>query len=435
MYIPIEYTKKAILNNEERSFMPYFRSRQRATSRRHVGQCPQTPKVTPLDEPSIRKQSHRPSGLPTTLSLFALCPRGLEAVLAKELSTIGAQRIRIMAGGVAFKGNQSIMMRSNLESRVASRILVCLLQGPYRNERDIYHLARAIPWPRYFSINKTFKVKTSAIDAPVKSLNYLTLLVKDAVCDYFSQDQLRRPNVDTHTPDIRIELFLNADTASIYLDSSGEALFKRGWRQEAGAAPLRENLAAGILLLANYSGTETLLDPMCGSGTFLVEASDIALQRAPGRRRNFSFQQWAAYDEKLWHSLKAAAQNREKPATHLAIYGFDLAESMVELCRRNLIHADVEQYIHLAHSDFCAIQSMADNGMIVSNPPYGVRLNASPPLAKPLIHWLKSAFSGWSAYILSHEDKPLAQALGLVPKQKTALFNGALRCELLEIGL
>ena len=202
-------------------------------------------------------------------------------------------------------------MAANLHSRTASRVLLQLAQGGYRNEQDIYRLAMNVDWPRWFDVSNSIKLKTDAIRCHFKSLDFISLKVKDAICDRFRQAQLGRPNVDTRRPDVRVHVFLTEDSATIYLDTSGEPLFKRGWRQETGDAPLRENLAAGILMLTGYNGDQPLLDPMCGSGTFLVEAADIALNRAPGRQRKFAFQKLRGFDSASWEALLLDAQHAE----------------------------------------------------------------------------------------------------------------------------
>jgi putative N6-adenine-specific DNA methylase len=222
-------------------------------------------------------------------------------------------------GGVAFRGDADIMMKANLHSRTASRVLLKLAEGGYQQESDIYQLAMQIDWPRWFDVSRSIKVKTDAIGAQLRSLDFVSLKVKDAVCDRFRQANAGRPNVDTRTPDMRIHTFLTRDHATIYLDTSGEPLFKRGWREETGEAPLRENLAAGILLIAGYDGSQPLLDPMCGSGTFLVEAADIALKRAPGRNRRFGFQRLREFDALSWEALLSEARAAELPVRNLAI--------------------------------------------------------------------------------------------------------------------
>ena len=220
---------------------------------------------------------------------FAPCPRGLEAVLTAELEALGASSLQATDGGVGFSGPFELCYRANLESRIASRILWRVCSGRYRREEDIYKAVHALPWLDWFDVARTIMVKVSAKRCPLQSLDFITLKIKDAVCDKFRDLTGERPSVDTHEPDMRIHAFLEEETFALYLDTSGEALFKRGLRRASVEAPLRENLAAGILHLSGWKPGEALLDPMCGSGTFLMEAAQMALDIAPGLGREFAF--------------------------------------------------------------------------------------------------------------------------------------------------
>jgi putative N6-adenine-specific DNA methylase len=377
------------------------------------------------------------SGAPVELALFATCPRGLDEVLATELAALGAGDIVRNDGGVSFSGDDTLMMRANLESRVASRILLRLAQGPYRDERDINALAMQVDWPRHFDVTRSIKVKTDGVGARVKSLDFVSLTVKDAVCDRFRQVALGRPNVDTRNPDIRIHVFVAPDRATIYLDTSGDALFKRGWRQETGEAPLRENLAAGILLLSGYDGEQALLDPMCGSGTFLVEAANIALRRAPGLSRRFGFEKFSDFDARGWDAQLATAHARALPARPLPIHGSDNDPAMIAMAQANLERAGLADVAQLAVSDVLDTRPHADAGLIVSNPPYGVRMDELDTLAglyPQLGDWLKKHFAGWTANLFTG-DLRLAQLIRLAVKRRTPLYNGALECRLFSLPL
>ncbi|TCW29592.1 putative N6-adenine-specific DNA methylase [Gulbenkiania mobilis] len=377
------------------------------------------------------------SSLQGRLAMFAPCPRGLEEVLATELAAVGASDIRATEGGVGFAGDMATLMRANLESRTASRILVRLAEGGYRTEDDLYRLALAVDWPRFFDVDRTIKIKTDGIGSTVRSLDFVSLKVKDAVCDRFRQARLGRPSVDTRSPDIRLQMFLRRDRATLYLDTSGEALFKRGWREETGEAPLRENLAAGILLLAGYDGTQSLLDPMCGSGTFLVEAADIALNRAPGRLRQFAFERLRNFDAVTWESVRTAARLAERPAVPLAIRGSDRDPAMVEIARRNLAHAGLEGCVVLTVAEVTETRPDAPSGLIVTNPPYGVRLEEQAALVAwypELGSWLKQYFAGWTAHFLT-ADAEFPGHIRLSPKRRTPLYNGSLACRLYGIRM
>nr|WP_252346222.1 THUMP domain-containing protein [Paludibacterium sp. B53371] len=371
------------------------------------------------------------------MALFAPCPRGLEPVLQHELQKLGAENIQVADGGVGFSGSLHTMMQLNLHSRVASRVLLRLAQGAYQNERDINALAMQVDWPAQFDVSRTIKVKTDGVGARVKSLEYVSLTVKDAVCDRFRQAQLGRPSVDTRAPDVRIQVFLSPTEASIYLDSSGDALFKRGWRKESGEAPLRENLAAGILLLAGYDGSQPLLDPMSGSGTFLVEAADIALNRAPGRARNFAFEKWKSFDAAAWQQLREQARLAEKPSTALPIRGSDADRKMVSIARANLERAGLRGLVEVEVKDVFDTRPHAEQGLIVTNPPYGVRLEEQDTLAEmypKLGDWLKQHFAGWTAHLFTG-DLRLQKLIRLTIKRRVPLYNGALECRIFVLPL
>jgi putative N6-adenine-specific DNA methylase len=394
----------------------------------------------PTERPAFERRTaevRRRGDAPVGLAMFAACPRGLEPVLQQELQRMAAEDIAPADGGVAFSGNQDLLMRVNLESRVASRVLLRLAHGPYRNEREINALAMQVDWPHHFALERTIKVKTDGVGAQVKSLEYVSLTVKDAICDRFRQATQERPSVDTRSPDVRVQVFLSPDTASIYLDSSGEALFKRGWRKETGGAPLRENLAAGILLLAGYNGSQSLIDPMCGSGTFLVEAAEIALNRAPGRAREFAFQKWNTYDAEAWEIIRQNARQAEKPAATLDIHGSDADGKMVAMAQANLARTGLDSLVTLDTKDLFAVRPPRASGLIVTNPPYGVRLDEQDNLAElyPLIgDWLKQNFAGWTANFFSG-DLRLEKLIRLKTKRRIPLFNGALDCRLFVLPL
>src|SRR3954471_11231976 len=218
---------------------------------------------------------------------FAPCPRGLEPPLATELDRIGAAEISPTDGGVAFAGPLPLALRANLESRIASRILWRVGGGPYRDERAVYELVKAIDWKRLFAPTRTLRVDVTATRSPLTSLEFATLRVKDAVCDRFRADVNVRPSIDKRTPDVRVNVYLTDRDATIYVDTSGEPLFKRGYRRDADEAPLRENLAAGIVALTGWKPGVAFLDPMCGSGTLVAEAALMAADRAPGLARTF----------------------------------------------------------------------------------------------------------------------------------------------------
>jgi len=368
---------------------------------------------------------------------FATCPRGLETVLQDELAGIGAADISTLDGGVHFKGGFRLSYSANLESRVASRVLWQVSHTAYRSERDIFEAVRALPWHEWFSVDRSIRVDVSAIRAPVKSLDFVTLRIKDAICDVFRDATGKRPDVDTHAPDARIHAFLSKTHVTLYLDTSGEALFKRGYRTTAGDAPLRENLAAGILRLTKWDGAAPLLDPMCGSGTFLCEAALIALDKAPGLERRFGFEKLKIFDRDAWDALKNVARARVRKPERLPVFGSDRYGDALKLARANLTSLGVERLVTLKQADVLEMPPPAPGGMIVTNPPYGVRLQDQASVAAlypKLGDALKKKYAGWTAYVFT-ADMRLPKLIGLAASRRTPLYNGALECRLFEFRL
>lgn len=415
-----------------------------------------------------------------SFDFFVPCPRGLEAALAAEIAEIGSRHLRAGAlqsgrdvpGGVHFLGDWSAGMAVNLHSRIASRVLLKIAQQPYRNEQDIYNLAREQRWEQWFSANETLRVDITAIKSPLRSLEFATLRVKDAVCDRLREVSGARPSIDTAVPDVRVFAFLTAAECTLYLDTSGEPLFKRGWRLDKGAAPLRENLAAGILRLTGWAPGTPLYDPMCGSGTFLAEAAQIALNIAPGVDRRFGFEKLKQYDITAWQTLKVAAMDARRAArgarTNLQIYGSDISGDMLDKARANIERAGLPA-VPLKQVDARAMTPPTDApGILVANPPYGERIEvrgrgprgeirdtgrraerdayddegfrrAQPDAPdSEFFHAigdaLKQRFTGWHAFFLT-SDRKLPGQLRLRESAKTPLFNGALECRLFRFDL
>ncbi|MDT8364154.1 MAG: THUMP domain-containing protein [Nitrosomonas sp.] len=372
-----------------------------------------------------------------TERFFATCPRGLEAVLAEELGRLNVAVSKPLKGGVAFQGDWATCYRINLESRVASRVLWQVAQGSYRDENTIYEMAYALPWQTWFTSQHSIRVNLTAIKSPLRSLDFVTLKIKDAICDKFRQQGSLRPNVDTANPDMRIHGFLEQNQLTFYLDTSGDALFKRGLRQSHGEAPLRENLAAGLLALAGWTPDKPLLDPMCGSGTLLLEAAQIACRIAPGIGRCFAFEKLCFFDAALWSDLKQKAITRQRPPVFHNIYGSDLYGYALADAHNNLNHAGLAECVHLKQANVLEISAPAPSGILLTNPPYGVRVGDSQDLLElypRLGDALKRKFSDWHAYIFT-ADPMLARLIRLSPSRRTPLFNGALECRLLEYKL
>ncbi|MEY2631775.1 MAG: hypothetical protein RIR00_429 [Pseudomonadota bacterium] len=368
---------------------------------------------------------------------FAPSPRGLEAALADELRQCGARNLQVLGGGVEFSGDLACCYRANLHSRLATRILRRVARGSYAREEDVYRLALAQRWPDFFRVERTMRVYTTATRSPLRSLDFVTLRVKDAICDRFRSRCDERPSIDTREPDVRIHVFLSEDSVSLYLDTSGAPLWQRGLRQASVEAPLKENLAAGILRLSGWEPGTPLLDPMCGSGTFLLEAALMALNIAPGSRRHFAFEQLADFDAWLWLQLREEAIRAEKPVQPLPLFGRDNDFRALRATRRNFQDAGLEPAVTLEEGDVLAAEAPAPAGMMVANPPYGERIGEAEALAAlypQLGALLKQRFAGWNCFFFT-ADTRLPKGLGLKPGRKTPLFNGPLECRLYEFRM
>ena len=369
---------------------------------------------------------------------FATCPRGLEPLLAEDLVAAGAHDVRVVPGGTHFAADWPACYRANLHSRIATRILWRVAQGPYAKEDDIYALAHATPWPKWFDAGQTIRVDVTAIKSPLKSLEFITLRIKDAVCDRFRADSGKRPSVDTREPDVRVQGFITADQCTLYLDTSGAPLYQRGLRQKTVEAPLKENLAAGILRLSGWQPGTPLIDPMCGSGTFLVEAAQMALNIAPGSGgRSFGFQRLRTFRLDVWKDLLDAAQDAEKPAQPMQIFGSDLSPVSVRAALANLDRAGLLPAVSLGSGDIREIAAPAAGGIMLANPPYGERLSEQEELAAfypELGAALKRSFAGWNCYLLT-ADLRLPKLMRLTPSRKIPLYNGALECRLYEFRM
>ncbi|MFY9315158.1 MAG: THUMP domain-containing protein [Burkholderiales bacterium] len=368
---------------------------------------------------------------------FASSPRGLEALLAAELAALGAQQAAAVPGGVAFRGDWGVCYAANLWSRLASRVLWRVAEFGYASEDDLYEAARKVDWTRYFAVERTLRVNVSATRSPLQSLDFATLRVKDAVCDRFREAAGSRPSIDRANPDVRVHAYLEAARGALYLDTSGEPLFKRGWRSGAGEAPLRENLAAGIVLLSGWRFDEPLLDPMCGGGTILVEAAAMARGRAPGAKRSFAFEKLKLFDLELWK--KTRHQKTEPPASSapLQIFGSDNDPRVLNDARRSIAAAGVDRWVKLERADILERAAPAPAGVMIANPPYGERLGSKDELAAfypKLGTALKRSFPGWRCHFFT-ADLRMPKLLRLEPARRVPLYNSALECRLYEFRM
>jgi len=368
---------------------------------------------------------------------FATCPRGLEALLVDELSYNKAHKILATDGGVSFEGDLETMYRVNLHSRIATRVLSRVGQGTYTTEEDIYKATFKLQWPSWFKVSQTIRVKVTGVKCPLKSLDFVTLRIKDAVCDRFREEGALRPSVSVRDPDVRIHAYLTQNQYQLYLDTSGAPLYQRGFRDVSVIAPLRENLAAGIIMLSGWKPGTAFLDPMCGSGTFLIEAAMMAVNQPPGLKRGFGFQKLKSFDETLWKKIETEAIAKMKPIEFLEIYGSDMDLRAVRVARHNLKVAGLEEVAKVMQSDFIKLEPPRSEGVLVTNPPYGQRIGEDEDLKEVYPVWakhMKESFGGWDTYFLT-ADLEMPKDMRLKPSKKTPLFNGALECRLFEIKM
>ena len=425
----------------------------------------------------MRSRAAEPAHTLTDFHYFAPCPRGLEQALAAELAELGARVDDTVTAGVAFSGNRAIAYAANLHSRLASRVMLRVASGRYRDDDDLYRLANRVEWERWFDVKRTLRVDVNAIRSPLRSLNFATLRIKDGLVDRFRTRTGVRPSIDTEQPDVRVFGFLDERDATLYLDLSGEPLFKRGWRSDRddkGEAPLKENLAAGLLTLAGWQPDLPLCDPFCGSGTIVIEAAQRALGIAPGLSRSFGFERLLDFDSAGWAALRGEAIRRAQAgAAHgaPAIAASDIDPQALEQVGRNAQRAGLpEGLIRLARCDVrTAPAPFPQPGLIVTNPPYGERLELrgaghrgesaaggqdAPRRGSPIVtapgtqrrgvpvaagsddtDWreigraIKEHFGGWKLWMLT-SDLELPRRLGMKERRRTPLYNGALECRL-----
>jgi putative N6-adenine-specific DNA methylase len=376
-------------------------------------------------------------------AFFAICPRGLEQLLAQEVAANGATGCAIEPGGVAFAGDLKVAYAANLHSRFASRILWRVLRATYADEDDVYAAAHSVGWEQWFGADKLLRVDLTASQTPLRSREFATLRIKDAVVDRLREKTGARPSIDRARPDVRVFAHLAATTLDLYLDLSGEALFKRGWRADKGEAPLKENLAAGLLALAGWTPATPLLDPFCGSGTIAIEAAAMAARQPPGFARRFGFERLRTFDAAVWNEIRAEAQARIDMRAATLIVGSDISTRVVDVARHNCALAGFETWLsdgrlQLHAADARSVAAPATSGLIVTNPPYGEQSN---PKSAPVAHLmsdmaanLKRNFAGWTAWLLT-ADLGLPGQMRLKESRRTVLFNGPLECRFFRFEL
>ncbi|MEJ7931596.1 THUMP domain-containing protein [Ramlibacter sp. AN1015] len=389
------------------------------------------------------------------LQLFLPCAAGVEDTLADEvhaLCGLSGDDLLVGRGGVVLRAAWRDAMRLNLHSRLAQRVLVQLSQTPYRSEDDLYEAATAVAWEAWFTARQRFKVEITAQHSPLKSLNFAALRIKDAVADRFRDRAGVRPDVDTQRPDVRLYVHLTSSDCTLYMDTSGEPLFKRGWREDKGEAPLKETLAAAMIAASGWDACVPLYDPCCGSGTIAIEAAQRACNIAPGLLRRFGFERLLPHDAAAWAALKEEAMQMRRPAT-VTVHGSDVSFRMVDFAQRNAERAGVADAVQFRGGD--ALQRMppsAQPGVMLVNPPYGERIETAGIagrtqggreraqtdeggdfFAQLAAHW-KRHYAGWTAWVLT-PDLKLPSRMRLKESRRVPLWNGPIECRLFRFDM
>ena len=355
--------------------------------------------------------------------------QGLEEILAEELTTLGANDIQIGRRMVSFTGDKRMMYKANFCLRTAIRILKPIKNFTAKDADEVYNQIQAIPWEEYLDVNKTFAIDAVVFSEEFRHSKFVSYKVKDAIVDYFREKTGKRPSVRINNPDVLLNIHIAQTTCTLSLDSSGESLHRRGYRQEQVDAPLNEVLAAGMLLMTGWRGECDLIDPMCGSGTIPIEAALIARNIAPGVfRKGFAFEKWVDFDSEMFDEIYND-DSQEREFTH-KIYGYDNNPKANEIATHNIKAAGVSKDVTLKLQPFQQFEQPQEKSIIVMNPPYGERISTNDLLGlyQMIGERLKHAFVGNEAWVLSYREECFDQ-IGLKPSKKVPLFNGALECE------
>ena len=367
--------------------------------------------------------------------LIAKTFMGLEPVLAQELTQLGANNVQTGRRMVSFTGDKEMLYRANFQLHTAIRILKPIAHFKARSAEDMYDEVKKIDWSQYIEKGKTFSVDSVVYSEEFRNSRFVTYKVKDAIVDQFREKTGTRPNISVSNPDIRLNIHIAEDDATLSLDSSGESLHRRGYRQESVEAPLNEVLAAGMILMSGWKGDTDFIDPMCGSGTLLIEAALIARNISPGVfRKEFAFEKWPDFDQELFDSIYND-DSQEKEFTH-HIYGYDVDMKAVNTARLNVKAAGLSQIVTVEQQDFKDFKKPAEKSIIITNPPYGERISTSNLLGtyKMIGERLKHEFGGNEAWVLSYREECFDQ-IGLKPSIKIPLYNGSLECEFRKYSL
>lgn len=369
-----------------------------------------------------------------TRPVFAACAQGLEEVLAQELTRLGASNARPERAGVECLADRPTLWRMTLASRIASRIVMPIAEFAADHREALYDGAARVPWHRIFEVDQTFAIHATGRARGLRHSGFIGQVVKDAICDRFRAERGRRPSVDRDRPDMLIDVHVDQRGARISLDAAGYPLHRRGYREGTGPAPIKETLAAGILALSGWTPEQPLFDPMCGSGTFVIEAALMAAQIAPGllRRGRFAFESWSDHDRPAFLRIMDELRDAWRPID-TPIFGFDTSARVLDAARGNAKRARVGGAIEFRKARFERVPPPIDGGVIVTNPPYGQRLDADPQLYRDLGDALKAGFGGWTAWIIA-ATAPLKR-LGLKPARRIPLRNGPIDCRLVCIPI
>lgn len=394
--------------------------------------------MTVKEKSHILRRGLRPADRPDPImNCFAAVPRGAEEIAAAELENVGIIGAEPAKGGVAFKTNRAGLYRANLWLRTASRVLVQLAVFPCNSPEELYTGVHAVDWPSLITPAMTMAVDCSLRDSALTHSGFVALKTKDAIVDRIRQACGSRPNVDTSTPDVRVNVHLFKNVCTLSLDSSGDALDRRGYRLERNEAPLRETLAAALIALTGWNGDVPLADPMCGSGTIPVEAAMVAARMPPGLQRTFGFQKWLDYDAALWRKLVREAEHGTRRLPVGLITGYDQDSRALVLAARNAAKAGFEGQLHFFHAELEAFRPEGDRGVVIINPPYGKRLGEEDELKELYCRIgdiLKQRCRGWTGYVLTG-NLELAKYIGLKASRRFVLFNGPIECRLLKYEL
>ena len=354
---------------------------------------------------------------------------GLEPVLAKELTQLGANNVQIGRRMVSFTGDKELMYRANFQLHTAIRVLKPIRHFKAKSADDVYEEIKKIEWTDYLDVDKTFAVDAVVFSEEFRHSKFVSYKVKDAIVDYFREKTGKRPNISVANPDIRLNMHIAEDHCTLSLDSSGESLHRRGYRQESVEAPLNEVLAAGMILLSGWQGDTDFIDPMCGSGTLLIEAALIAKNMAPGLfRKEYAFEKWPDFDAELFDEIYNDDSQEKEFKYH--IYGYDVDMKAVNTALMNVKAAGLSSDITIVQQDFKDFKQPQNKSIIITNPPYGERISTPDLLGtyRMIGERLKHEFKGNDAWILSYREECFEQ-IGLKPSIKIPLYNGSLECE------